>query len=178
MEFISLGTILCFFKKKIFIYCENLLWIYSSNHFAVLFLEYTLLNLARNQRPIQIRISTPHIFQSKSEAALFITQRKLLSFSFQVLCSKLTVYIDYTKGSCVVWAVSGGGNHYWGLASVKTMNWQLLLHYTPFTGPTPALFNFTVICRYSSGRLSWWWWAMFQYTCTYLSNTFYQRTFT
>lgn len=29
-------------------------------------------------------------------------------------------------------------------------------------GPARTLFNFTLICRYNSSWLSWWWWAMFQ----------------
>lgn len=94
-------------------------WIYYSNCFAVLLLDHPPLNLAGNQRPIQIRISTMCIFRASQKLLCFNTQRKLLYFQFQVLYSKPTVCIDYTNGSDVGWSqFLGGKNHHWATASV------------------------------------------------------------
>lgn len=98
---------------------KNSMWIYYSNCFAVLLLDHPPLNLAGNQRPIQIRISTMCIFRASQKLLCFNTQRKLLYFQFQVLCSKPTVYIDYTKGSDVgLSRFLRGKKHHWETASV------------------------------------------------------------
>lgn len=78
---------------------KNSRWIYYSNSFAVLLLDHPPQNLAGNQRPLQIRISTVSIFRASQRLFCSNTQRNLLYFQFQVLCSEPTVSIDYTKGS-------------------------------------------------------------------------------
>lgn len=104
------------------------------------------------------------IFRASQKLLCFNTGRKLLSF--QVLCSKPTVHIDYYKRvRCRFEPVSGGGGVGITIEEKQVFKqradscWSIRsLH-----GPAPALFNFTVIfCRYNSSWLSCWWWAMFQ----------------
>lgn len=120
--------------------------------------------MAGNQRLIQIRISTMCIFRASQKLLCFNTGRKLLSFQFQVLCSKPTVHINnHKRVRCWFEPVSGVG----GITIEEKQvfkqwadsRWSIRsLH-----GPAPALFNFTVIfCRYNSSWLNCWWWAMFQ----------------
>lgn len=127
---------------------KNSMWIYYSKCLAVLLLDRPPLNLAGNQRPIQIRISTMCIFRASQKLFCFNTQRMLLYFQFQVFCTKPTVYRDYTKRHMLVGASFGSGGNS-PLRNSKCLNNKLTAagRWDPSTGPTPALFNFTAICR-------------------------------
>lgn len=118
--------------------------------------------MAGNQRLIQIRISTMCIFRASQKLLCFNTGRKLLSF--QVLCSKPTVHIDYYKRvRCRFEPVSGGKKVTIEEKQVFKQRADSCRSIRSLHGPAPALFNFTVIfCRYNSSWLSCWWWAMFQ----------------
>lgn len=155
---------------------KNLMWIYYSNCFAVLLLDHTPLNLARNQRPIQIRISTMHIFRASQELLCFNTQRRLLCFWFQVLCSKPTVYIDYTKGACVGLSPFLGENSPW--RNNKYLNNELAAA-GPWDPPMGQLLLFSVSLWYTDKSLDGWAGGDRLYsnsTCIYQSNTFYLKT--
>lgn len=155
------------------------MWIYYSNCFAVLLLDHPPLNLAGNQRPIQIRISTMCIFRASQKLLCFNTQRKLLYFQFQVLCCKPTVYIDYTKGSDV------GLSRFLRGKKTPLRNCKCLNNELTAAGPLDPSMGQLILFSISlwSVATTLHGWAggdglCFNNTCTYQSNTFYQRTLT